>query len=185
MSEVGGAAAETVARLKCDLASEVLRSFGNLRFTATGWSMVPAVWPGDTLLVERVGANQVDVGMVVLVGRGGRLCAHRVVCRTEGSQDGLWITQGDALSAPDRPVAENELLGRVRYLIRAGKLIAVPAELGVVERLTAKIVRRYVPAARFLVYLHRMGQIPEKLASGRSAAERSAAERSTAERSEL
>jgi hypothetical protein len=173
MSEVGSVAAETVSALKCDLASEVLRSFGNLRFTATGWSMLPAVWPGDTLVVGRVSADQVHVGNVVLVGREGRLCAHRVVSRTKGSGDPLWITQGDAMSAPDRPVIENELLGRVSYLIREGRLIAVPAELSLVDRLTAKIVRRSVPAARFLVYLHRMVQVPKRLASGKSASEKS------------
>src|ERR1700678_1539172 len=131
--------------LKCELASEVLRSFGTLRFTATGWSMLPAVWPGDTLVVERVSADQVCVGNVVLVGREGRLCAHRVISRAEDSGDALWITHGDAMSAPDRPVMKNELLGRVSYLIRAGRLIAVPAELSVIERLTARIVRRSVP----------------------------------------
>jgi hypothetical protein len=173
MSEVGSVAAETVSALKCDLAGEVLRSFGNLRFTATGWSMLPAIWPEDTLVVERVSPNQIHVGNVVLVGREGRLCAHRVVSAAEGSGDPQWITQGDAMSAPDRPVIESELLGRVSYLIRAGRLIAVPAELSMVERLTAKIVRRSVPATRFLVYLHRMVQIPEKLASGKSGSEKS------------
>jgi hypothetical protein len=58
------------------------------------------------------------------------------------------------MSAPDRPVSENELLGRVTYLIRAGRLVALPAELGVAAKLIAKIVRRSVPAARALVYLH-------------------------------
>jgi signal peptidase I len=172
MSEAG-VAAETVAALKCDLASEVLRSFGNLRFTAMGWSMLPAVWPGDTLVVERVSPDQVHVGNVVLVGREGRLCAHRVVSRAESSGHPQWITQGDAMPGPDRPVIENELLGRVSYLIRAGKLIAVPTDLSVVESLTAKIVRRSVPAARALVYLHRMIQIPEKLVSRKSASEKS------------
>jgi signal peptidase I len=173
MSEVGSVAAETVAALKCDLASEVLRSFGNLRFAATGWSMLPAVWPGDTLVVERVSPDQVRVGNVVLVGREGRLCAHRVVSKAESFGSALWITQGDAMCAPDPPVIENELLGRVSYLIRAGKLIDVPTELSAVERLAAKIVRRSVPAARALVYLRCMVHIPEKLASGKSASEKS------------
>ncbi len=66
------------------------------------------------------------------------------------------------MPAPDRPVNESELLGRVAYLIRAGKRIAVPAELSVLQRLAAKIVRRSVPAARALVYLHRMRQSPEE-----------------------
>jgi hypothetical protein len=53
-------------------------------------------------------------------------------------------------------VVGNELLGRVAYLIRGGRLMTVPAELGVIGNVVAKVVRRSVPAARALVYLNRM-----------------------------
>jgi signal peptidase I len=141
--------------VKCELASEVLRSFGGLRFAATGWSMLPAIWPGDILVVERVGSDEVRVGEVVLVGRDGRLCAHRVVSRSESLplMRHYLITQGDALAAPDRAVSEGELLGRVVYLIRAGERIAVPAKLSLVARLIARIIRHFFLAARALVYL--------------------------------
>jgi len=169
----GNNAPADAAAVKCELAGEVLRSFGNLRFEATGWSMLPSVWPGDTLMVERVSGDQVHIGDVVLVGRDGRLCAHRVVSRSGDTETLRWVTQGDAMAAPDPPVNESELLGRVSYLVRAGRLIVVRAELNVVERLTAKIVGRSVPAARALVYLHRMIQT-----SGRSAAEKPVEEKS-------
>lgn len=154
--------ADLVAVAKCDLAGEVLRSFGSLHFRATGWSMLPTMRPGDTLVVERVNAGQVDTGEVVLVGRGGRLCAHRVVSKAEDSGNRHWVTQGDAMPAPDRPVSEQELLGRVAYLIRAGKLMAVPAELSVVDRWIARILRRSFLAARALVYFHSRLQAPEE-----------------------
>jgi hypothetical protein len=147
--------------LKCELAVEVLRSFGTLRFAATGWSMLPSVWPGETLVVERVDPDQVHIGDVVVVGREGKLCAHRVI-RTGALESPRWITQGDALPLPDRPVAGEELLGRVTYLIRAGKLIPVPADLGVIDKLIAKVVRRSTSAARALVYLHHMVQPPQE-----------------------
>ena len=148
--------------LKCEIAGEVLRSFGSLRFAATGWSMLPAIWPGDTLVVDRISSEQVRVGDVVLIGRTGRLCAHRVTSISVDSGTAYWITRGDAMAAPDRPVSEGELLGRVSYLIREGKLVAVGAELSVVERLLAGIVRRSVPAARALVYLHGRLQTPKE-----------------------
>ncbi|MFZ0816978.1 MAG: S26 family signal peptidase [Candidatus Sulfotelmatobacter sp.] len=164
MRQAEGAMPDYVSAAKCELAGEVLRSFGSLRFAATGWSMLPSLWPGDTLVVNRIPPDQVDIGDVVLVGREGRLCAHRVIGMAGDSHNPQLITQGDALPAPDRPVAKNELLGKVSYLIRAGKLIAVPAELNGVKRLTANIVRRSVPAARALVYLHRMVHVPTKSA---------------------
>jgi signal peptidase I len=150
--------------LKCELASEVLHSSGRLRLCVTGWSMLPTVWPGDTLVVERVSPDQVRIGDVVVVARDGKLCEHRVISITEDSGNRQWITRGDALPVPDRPVLENELLGRASYLIRAGKRLAMPAELNLVEQLIAKIVQNSGRAARALVYLHRKVHIPEKSA---------------------
>ncbi len=144
--------------VKCGLAGDVLRSFGSLRFAATGWSMLPTVWPGDTLVVERARREEVRVGDVVLVGREGRLCAHRVVGAAGDPENPRWITQGDGMLSPDRPVAADELLGRVAYLIRAGRLVAVPSGLSVVESLVAKMVRRSSFAARAFVYLNRNRQ---------------------------
>jgi hypothetical protein len=143
---------------KCDLASEVLDSFGRLRFAATGWSMLPSIWPGETLVVERISSEHVRIGDVVLTGRDSGLRAHRVASIVGNGETRQWITQGDALSTPDPPVNEDELLGRVVYLIRGRKCIPVSAELTVIESLLAKIVRRSVPAARALVYLNRRHQ---------------------------
>src|ERR1700677_3793767 len=95
-----GAKADATTALKCELAAEVLRSFGTLRFAATGWSMLPSLWPGDTLVVNRITPDQVHVGDVVLVGRHGGLRAHRVVGSAGDSQNPQWITQGDALPVP-------------------------------------------------------------------------------------
>jgi len=156
-----GGVGDTAVAVKCDLAEEVLCAFGSLRLGATGWSMLPSIWPGDTLVIERVRHERVGIGDVVLVGRDGRLCAHRVVSMTADSVGRRWIIQGDAMTAPDRPVSEGELLGRVGYVIRRGRLIEVPTELSMVERLTATIAGRSVPAARALVYLH--AYLPDRL----------------------
>jgi signal peptidase I len=148
-----GSATEPAMVLKCALAAEVLRSFGCLRFVATGWSMLPMVWPGDVLLVDRVSPDQLQPGDVALVGRGGRLCAHRVASTPKHSESRYWITQGDAMAVPDDPVTESDLLGRVSHLIRGGRRLVVSAKLNVGERLIAGIVRRSTSATRALVYL--------------------------------
>ncbi|MGA8868661.1 MAG: S24/S26 family peptidase [Candidatus Sulfotelmatobacter sp.] len=156
MTPSGNASVDSAAALKCALAGEVLRSFGTLRFTATGWSMLPAVWPGDTLLVERIRADQVRVDDIVLVGRAGRLCAHRVIAASGGAESRQWITQGDGMADPDPPVAESELLGRVTYLIRAGRLLKAPARLSLVGRAVARVVQRSASAARVAVHLQQI-----------------------------
>src|ERR1039458_9326454 len=70
------------ATVACELAAEVLRSSGSLRLRAIGASMLPAIWPGDVLTVQRRDAENAQPGDIVLFARGGALVAHRVVERT-------------------------------------------------------------------------------------------------------
>jgi len=147
-----------VNALKCELASEVLRSSGSLRLRVTGWSMLPAVWPGDTLLIERVSSAAVFAGDIVLFGRDRRLFAHRVVTRsvvTKGQpQDAEILTRGDAMPALDPPVSESELLGRVSFILRNGKCIEPARRPRFYERVLAVVLRRSTFAARIVVGMH-------------------------------
>jgi hypothetical protein len=147
------AAASDVLAAKCELAEDVLCSFGTLRFSATGWSMLPAIWSADTLVVKRISSDRFGVGDIALVRRDGKLSAHRIVRLPQDSGDRYWITQGDAMTRPDRPVVEGELLGRVSEIIRSGKSIAVSAKLSVLERLFAQMARRSLFAARVFIYM--------------------------------
>jgi hypothetical protein len=127
--------------------------------------MVPAIWPEDTIVVETAGAKQIQIGDVVVFARHGILCAHRVTGIEGDATDRRWITQGDALPEHDLPVFESELLGRVAYVIRAGRLIPVDAELSFVEGVTASILRRSVPVARALVFMYRLIHATERPAA--------------------
>jgi signal peptidase I len=147
--------------LKCDLAGEVLRSSGKLRLRVTGWSMLPSVWPGDTLLIERVGREEVSEGDIVLFGRDRRLFAHRVVTKVDAPGNSRIITQGDGMPRPDAPLADSELLGRVTFIVRNGKLIEPRPKLGLPGRAVAGMVRRSVSAARVLVGVRGRIQNPE------------------------
>jgi signal peptidase I len=138
--------------LKCELAIEVLRSSGRLRLRATGWSMLPAVWPGDTLLVERLGGEHVREGDIVLFGRNRRLFAHRVVGKRAAA--GEKITRGDSMASPDAPIPDDEILGRVSFIVRNGRCIAPGKSLGASERALAALVRRSESAARVIVAVH-------------------------------
>lgn len=146
---------EAAAAVKCELASEILRSFGTVRFAASGWSMLPALWPGDVLEVNVVSSNQIQIGDVVLLARRGKLCAHRVVARTLDSIAPRWITQGDAMPAPDRAVSQADVLGRVTSVLRAGRIIPVPARGNAIGGWMAKKIRRSSIAGRAVVHLHR------------------------------
>lgn len=138
--------------VKCDLAAEALHSSGFLRLQVTGWSMLPSVWPGDTLMVEKADHEEVCEGDIVLFARERRLFAHRVV--TSPSGDGQLVTRGDAMPASDAPISGGELLGKVARIQRKGVWIKPSRNLGVAARAIATLVRRSPFAARMVVGLH-------------------------------
>ena len=97
-----------------EVAGEVLREFGVLRFRALGGSMVPSVWPGDVLTVERFPVEDALSGDIILFSREDRWFAHRVV----ENKGVTLLTKGDALSCCDPPVQAVDVLGKVTRIER-------------------------------------------------------------------
>jgi signal peptidase I len=142
--------------LKCELAAEALRSSGTLKLQVTGWSMLPSIWPGDTLMVESVDRHAVSEGDMVLFARDRRLFAHRVVANHSG--DGRLLTRGDAMPAPDLPISDGELLGKVSRILRNGRWHEPSRRLRFTERAVAALVRGSEIGARVVVGLHGVQQ---------------------------
>jgi signal peptidase I len=145
--------------VKCELAAEVLRSSGALRLRVSGKSMLPAIWPGDTLLIERVESHTVSEGDIVLFGRDRRLVVHRVARRIETPAESGIVTRGDAMPEPDPAVPEGDLLGKVSIISRNGNLIAPRKTPRWTERAVAVLVRRSDIAARVVVGIRGLRQI--------------------------
>ena len=136
--------------LKCDLAGEVLRSFGSLRLQVRGWSMLPAIWPGDILELKCVKAGDLSQGEIVLFSRDRRLFAHRVL-KSRGS---AIVTRGDTLPQADPVVPEGQLLGRVAAIVRDGKCFKPGERMSASQRAVAGLVRSSNFAARVIVRMH-------------------------------
>ncbi len=132
---------------KCELAAEVLRSSGRLRLQVSGWSMLPSIWPGDTLHVEQVEFSEMAEGEIILFRRERRLFAHRIV-KSESSDI---VTRGDSMAAPDSPIEKHEIIGRVASIVRNGKSLQPRTSLRVHERVVAGVVQHSELAARVLV----------------------------------
>lgn len=111
---------------RCALAQESLRRFGRLRFRAYGTSMLPAIWPGEVLLVEALPPSQAQPGEVWLTAQHGRLVAHRVL-RVEGPAEPVSaVCRGDFLDVEDPAVSGDAILGKVTGVYRDGGKVAVP-----------------------------------------------------------
>jgi Peptidase S24-like len=146
---VSSIGADDLKPCRCDLASEVLRRFGQLRLQVTGASMLPSIWPGDLVDIHRSSLNQISRGDVVLFLRGCRFIVHRVI---EISRDGL-ITRGDSVLGPDSPVSSDELLGLVVSITGTGGR-RVPSRLGAIGGLIAFAARHSTVFVHLLLRLH-------------------------------
>ena len=100
-------------QVKIELLAETIRRSG-ARVRVTGASMLPAIWPGDVLMVRRQDPTRIVPGDVVLCRCNGGLQAHRVARQCGG----YLITRGDALTADDPPVQVADLLGQVTAISR-------------------------------------------------------------------
>jgi signal peptidase I len=142
--------------LKCELAAQVVRSFGILRLEVTGLSMLPSVRPGDILFIERRDMREIAAGDVVLFARQGKLVAHRVRCKATVGGVLHAITRGDALLSPDDPVSPTELLGSVRHILRAGTHVEISVDSSLWARMTSKLVQHFAWIALLLAFMYRL-----------------------------
>jgi hypothetical protein len=150
----------------CELAAEVLRSFGRLRLRVVGSSMLPTLWPGDLISVSDREVDRALPGDLVVFRLGDRLVTHRVVevrktksevrspksvIQIRSPESPLeFVTRGDALSANDPPVSSQDLLGRV---------VAV-------ERGVRRHAPRQSPAGRVMSWIFGRSELVTRVALG-------------------
>ena len=106
--------ADLVAIAAPALLADVLQRYGRVRLRATGTSMLPAIAPGDILVVERCAFEAMEPGDVILFTARGRVFAHRLL----ETRDGYFVTRGDSNWRPDPPAHASQLLGRVTRVVR-------------------------------------------------------------------
>ena len=133
------------AMIKCELAGEVVRTFGELRLRVLGTSMVPAIHPGDLISIQRASLSEISLGEIVVYSREGRLIAHRVVGRANSSEQPLLILRGDRLRKDDAPVFSPELLGKVHLIERGQRRLQPSIGLSMWERMILQLLRFFRP----------------------------------------
>jgi len=119
----------------CDLVVDVIRNAGSASLRVTGCSMLPAIWPGDVVTVERHASNQLQPGRIILFSRDGRLTTHRIV---RVSQEHI-VTRGDSLPALDVPVQHTDVVGQVAGICRNGH--PVNPQYTLFQRLISSVLR--------------------------------------------
>jgi signal peptidase I len=120
----------------CDLLTEVVHNTGSASLKVTGFSMLPALRPGDVITVERHTLDKLQPGRIILFRRDGRLTAHRII---RASAESL-LTQGDSVPAQDLPVQPTEIVGQVVGIHRNGR--SVDPQYKLAQRLISSVLRK-------------------------------------------
>lgn len=139
---------------KCELVDEVLRSFGTVHLKVTGCSMLPSVWPGDTLIIQRRDVQEIAVGDILLYCRKGSLVAHRVVSESDSLGRSRVGVRGDAFPGQDELLCRSEILGTVSRIVRGKKSMLPPARLKYRHRLIGILTWHSDSFARLVIFVH-------------------------------
>ena len=137
-----------------NLAVEMLRSFGEFRFVAWGSSMVPSIFPRDTLIVQRETPEGARPGDIVLFVRGARFYAHRLVDKDRRRRADPPDRARRRSCRNDPPFAENEMLGRVAAVVRGRKRIELDRHPAAGQQLLRWIVQHSSGALKWLLRWH-------------------------------
>lgn len=146
--------------IRCDLGSELLRSTGSLRLRATGWSMLPTVWPGDSLVIEQTDGDEISEGDIVLFRTERGFVAHRVVAKRNVDGNSRIVTRGDSACRADSPISDRDVLGKIAFIMRNGRLIVPARNLKFPSRVFSGLARRSEIVGRVVVGVHGFLQEP-------------------------
>ena len=126
---------DPAAQAKQQLIVEMLAAHGRCHLQVLGSSMLPTLWPGETVLIEKRTLGP-SVGDIVLCEREGRFFLHRLV----GVKAGFWITRGDAAGQEDPPVSADGMLGVLAGVRRGTEWVVVPKEMSAASQLVAAVL---------------------------------------------
>src|SRR5437868_2419356 len=102
---------------------DMLRDGYGVRFRAGGTSMHPTIRDGELITVESLSGCRFAIGDIILYRSERGVVAHRLMKIEKREKESVYILRGDAAYAPDEPVTEGRLLGRVIAVQRRGRTI--------------------------------------------------------------
>jgi len=139
---------------KLSLIEEALRTHGSCRLRVSGSSMLPTLWPGELVLIERKPLSQIAPGDIVLYQRDGRFFLHRLESLHIDPARVLIMIRGDAMPQQDPPVPVDQLLGVLAGVWRNGGWVPMPRRMSVASRGMAIVARRSVLFSQVLLHVY-------------------------------
>ncbi len=139
--------------LSREVAAATLSRSGRLPVRVFGSSMLPAIWPGDVLVVAPAEGRRLGAGDIILFSREDRLFAHRILEVHDRGSGTVLTTRGDALAQADAPVVAPQVLGRVVAVLREGRPVD-GWRASQAQKMLAWALRHAGPAYFLLLRIH-------------------------------
>ncbi len=83
----------------------------------SGPSMQPTIWAGDLVITKKMPAEEIQVGDIIKFYQDGKFVVHRVIEIDNFDGQLTIITQGDNVNAPDDPITEGQVVGKVVVIL--------------------------------------------------------------------
>jgi signal peptidase I len=107
-------------------ASSLLAEGKEISITAGGYSMWPAIKPGDRIILSPPDPDKpLNTGRVVALRRDGGFVVHRITAIQRGKLTTFYKTQGDTSIIPDPWTTEKDVAGQAREIIRGDKTMKI------------------------------------------------------------
>ncbi len=139
--------------LKQELMLDVLRKYGSCRLQVSGTSMLPTLWPGDTVSIESRRLSELKLGDIVLYERRGRFFLHRLVALPAERFPGRLVTRGDSMPQADPAVRVESMLGVLATVRRGKDWRVVPGTMPRMSRVAAALLARSGGLVRLALYI--------------------------------
>jgi signal peptidase I len=136
-----------------ELSKEMIRDGYRVRLQAAGKSMYPFIRDGDIIEIERVNVQQIKLGDIIFYHNEDRgIFAHRVIRKSSGNLDPLFITKGDANSDSGEEVKPDKILGRVITIERNGQKIRLGC---FINRFISACYAKVSPLSKWIYFVPR------------------------------
>jgi len=145
---------QTADECKTALAAETLRAGDSIRVQVLGSSMLPSIWPGDVVSIDKVLVAEITRGDIVVCERDDRFFVHRLLRKCDSKDEIRWETRGDSMPQNDPPFSEGQLLGRVSAIFRSGRAIIPTRTRSMLARFLGWTICHVDPVRNLALRLH-------------------------------
>ncbi len=85
-----------------------------VRIVASGYSMIPTVWPGELIEIQPVVIEDVKIGDIIAFQRIQHMVVHRVVMIQNLHDETFITTMGDSNLKADEVINNENFIGKVK-----------------------------------------------------------------------